>query len=421
MIERLEIENYKSLHKVQLDLPPFAVFVGANAAGKSNFADAFDFLSIVGRTGLATAVSNKGGYENICFRRARRAKGPIRFTLSVVLPVQRQSRDTYELGFRYSFAFRAVGEAIGAQYAVEHECLRMSCLHKESGEQWPETLLYERRSNAELVRASHQGDLGPFVPPTDLLAQVFDQYEEAQLHEELLLATRLRGLPPFAFLADYLSGLRVFQIMPPDARRPGSTSGNREMGKHGENLPAALQRLERESSQAHQELLEHLQLAVPTVEAVELDYVDTRELGLFLRERGIGRKIYASELSDGTLRTIALFLPLVERDYRLVVIEEPENCTHPWVARQFVEACRHHSAAKQILLTTHSPVVVDELQVDELFVVDRQSGQTTVLPATTKEDVVEVVRNGIMRLGEYWDSGAMGAVPEQPPLFESTE
>jgi len=58
VIVDLEIANYKSLkHVVLKDLPSFAVLVGANAAGKSNFVDALDFLSATLRSGLASAIA----------------------------------------------------------------------------------------------------------------------------------------------------------------------------------------------------------------------------------------------------------------------------------------------------------------------------------------------------------------------------
>jgi predicted ATPase len=160
---------------------------------------------------------------------------------------------------------------------------------------------------------------------------------------------------------------------------------------------------------------------VPTVEELETRYVQTRELGLFLKEQGMKRRQFASELSDGTLRTISIFLPLVDRRYSLVAIEEPENSIHPWVTRQFVTACRERSSEKQIILTTHSPVLVSSLRPAELFIAERKDGQSVITPATAVgKEVEEVIRKGIMDLGSYWDSGAMRAVPVRQSDFLDT-
>ncbi len=68
-ITQLSINNYKSLRAIQIAPAELNVIVGANAAGKSNFADCLDFISEVYRHGLEVAVARKGGYENIAYRR----------------------------------------------------------------------------------------------------------------------------------------------------------------------------------------------------------------------------------------------------------------------------------------------------------------------------------------------------------------
>ena len=83
MLQSLSFRTYKSLHDVSIKPPRFFALVGANAAGKTNFVDAIEFLSIVAKSGLASAITEKGGYENICFRRARRSKGAIRLACTV--------------------------------------------------------------------------------------------------------------------------------------------------------------------------------------------------------------------------------------------------------------------------------------------------------------------------------------------------
>src|SRR3712207_1270278 len=78
---RLEIHNYKSLRNVAIEPTPLAVFVGPNGAGKTNLADALDFLAHAYRWDLESAVAQKGGYENICYRDSRRSKDPIQFRI----------------------------------------------------------------------------------------------------------------------------------------------------------------------------------------------------------------------------------------------------------------------------------------------------------------------------------------------------
>ncbi len=76
---------------------------------------------------------------------------------------------------------------------------------------------------------------------------------------------------------------------------------------------------------------------VPDLEYLRTDYTQTRQMGLFMQERGFGSQWYAEELSDGTLMSIALFLAILDSRYSCVFIEEPENSLHPWILRTFLE------------------------------------------------------------------------------------
>jgi predicted ATP-dependent endonuclease of OLD family len=110
-----------------------------------------------------------------------------------------------------------------------------------------------------------------------------------------------------------------------------------------------------------------------------------------------------------------MFLPLIDPRIPFVVIEEPENSIHPWVVRTFVDACRGCSKDRQIVLTTHSPVLVSRLNPKELYVAERTAGETRIVSAIASDlKVEEIVRKGIQDLGSYWDSGAMRAVPVDP-------
>ena len=410
MLVDLHIRNYKSLRDVRLhNLPAFSVMVGANASGKSNFVDALDFLSAISRSGLAAAVRAKGGYENICFRKMRRSKAGIEFDLTarLAMPSSPPRRHVGPLEFRYSFGFRATTEAFATDYKVTHERLTITLPDSTA----PDVEVARRGEEPPLVKVSDKAARGILLPPGDFLERFV---KHATLPEdELLWPSRLADLSPFRRLSQFLGGCRVYQISPEMARKPGIPERSPEVGRHGENLPAAIEFLKRNRKEAFEELVSHVKHAVSTLDHIETRYVETKELGLFFKERGVGKPWYAHDVSDGTLKTVAMFLPVVDPRVTIVAIEEPENCLHPWILRHFIEVCKAHSGSKQVFLTTHSPVAVDDVPIDSLFIVRRSGGQTQIERLDTLfPEARQVIAEELFGLGQYWDSGAIGAVPE---------
>lgn len=89
----------------------------------------------------------------------------------------------------------------------------------------------------------------------------------------------------------------------------------------------------------------------------------------------------------------------------------PENSLHPWVLRVLVAACRKVASSahpKQVVLTTHSPVLIDELHPSEIAVVWKERGQTMLRPLLDMEpDVEERWAEGKIKLSGLLDSGLL--------------
>jgi predicted ATPase len=405
MISKLHIHNYKSLRNVDLvDVPPLMVLVGANASGKSNFADALHFLSLVFRGGLANAVRLKGGYENICFRRVRRSKKAIEFRVTAVAPARPRGK---MVEFSYEFAFKATTEAIAADYVVTHEAMRVR------SEDFPrEEFSVTRTGNSTKVSCGKNIAKRLGFPASDPTFMRYLQEQADLVKEDELL------VPNQAFLkrglGDLFAGARLYQISPHMARQTGVPERSPELGQHGENLPAVVDHLSRVQPKAFEELVLHLQHTVPSMERLDTQYLETKQLGLFFTERGVGRRWFSQDVSDGTLQTVAAFLPLLDERVTIVVIEEPENSIHPWILRHFIDVCKETAAQKQIIITTHSPVAVNEVAPESLFISVRKRGETRILRAIdTFPETGQVISEALFGLGDYWDSGAISGVPQQ--------
>ena len=419
MLTGLTIHNYRSLHHVSLfALPQFCVFVGANAAGKSNLADAMDFLSCVFRRGLVEAVRSKGGYESICYRRMRRSKSGIEFEIHAVAeesaPSIPRGRGARAVEFIYRFAFKATTGAITTQHTVGIEELRFRGTSPDTG--WVglcrdgEHMTVADSSGLQALNKAMGEDMVGWLP---------DYAERVTVPaDELFVPTRLSNVPVIWSLCWLLSRCRVYQISPDTAKQTGVPEGSPELGRHGENLPAAVEFLRRRQGDAYEELLSHLKHAVPSMRKLETDYVETKQLGLFFSEDGVGRRWLSHDVSDGTIRVVGMFVALLDRRSKIVVIEEPENSLHPWILRHFINACKA-ATGKQVFLTTHSLVALNESPLEAIFLVTRKAGSTAVEKCDEKHpEAKQVIAEQLMGPGELWDSGALDAVPEQLEMFQ---
>jgi predicted ATPase len=213
------VQNYKSLHEVYVEPPAFFTVVGANAAGKTNFADVIEFLATIAKSGLAAALNEKGGYENVCFRRQRRSKGAI--TLGCVISNVTVGGVSCQMDMRFSF--RAQKEAIRSSYAVESEHIELAVEGPEGYQRWLK--IQRRGKDVSHEVFQEQRSARPFFVP-GFLKELFEKDKPLLRDDDLLLWTYLRGLPPFGQILSELSRFRVFQIAPSFARKPGAASGN---------------------------------------------------------------------------------------------------------------------------------------------------------------------------------------------------
>jgi len=412
MLHDFSVSNFKSLKDVELtNLPSLAVIVGPNASGKSNLLDAFDFLSTVFRTGLDSALASRGGYENVASRKTRRARAPIRFEVLVESPeVSRlPNRRRWEIEgtfWKYSLEFRARTASIDADVQIVSE--RLGVATERYGHY---RIIFERDRTGALPVISDE--IGWMFP-------VGGQSEDARLRfpPAEAIITRL-GHPDVHWFTTQVSSFRTYQISPLMARRPSAPTAEGTIGRFGQNVASALRRLEREPERMEQ-LMSHVRVAVPSMEAVQTGYLATKELGLFFKEAGFKRRWFADDVSDGTIQTVALFLTLLGEDNG-VLIEEPETSLHPWILRHFMKVAKEVTSPSdnleqiQLLMTTHSPICVNEVDLANLLITERVDGETRVTPAAQEVDdegrFREFLNHEVLGLGEIWDKGILGGVP----------
>jgi len=424
MITNIKIDNFKSLKGVDIALGPVNFFVGPNASGKSNFVEALDFLAHALREDLPFAVTEKGGFFNICHRRQRRARGAIAFDVS-----SRQRRGDTSCNLNLSFQLRTTGEDIRADYFIASETIN-AVLEPAPGKLAPTLHAEIKRLEAGTSNEKYQivvyqtgleeekptGLQMQFTRGIGFLKDITSKRFKPR-RQSLLFAGFLKGFYAMDWMTQDIEGLRVFQLNPRVARQPSAPSVHGELGRRGENLAAAIDQMRLKDPRNFKLLSAWLKDVVPSLSRLLTDYTDTRQLGLFFEEEGFAARWFAEDVSDGTIMSVALFLGLLDKRHRVVVFEEPETSLHPWILNRFLERCREQAKNRQVIITTHSPLAIARAAPEELYLTDRRDGITSFKKALDVEtELPQIIRKDLIDLGEYWLSGGLGAVPEVPDV-----
>ena len=328
MLQSLQLDNYRSFRSESVDLDNPTFLVGQNGAGKSNLVDAISFLAEAMVWPLRTVFKRRGGFERIVHRGGKTRNRLIGFHLKLRDLGDHSGRATYDLILRGRGDYRL---------EVAHE----RCTVK--GRDGDKTTFSRRTMASGEHRTRWVGDIGApkLTPSTLALALVGDS----------------RFDPVFNFLAN----MRTYCIDPLTLQSDHEQYGDMELDEDGSNVARVLRQMEKKSPGDWEEICELLASTVPgfsEVHARRRNGELTLEFLLNLRE---GRARFdASDMSDGTLRTLGILVAAYQRPApSLIAIEEPEASIHPGALGVILDVLHDARRSSQIVVTTHSPDILD--------------------------------------------------------------
>ncbi len=369
MIRKIVVSNYRSIGPgVKIHPGRLSFLVGPNGSGKSNVLDVLSFVRDAVILGLPAAVTHRGGIDSVR-RRSHGRPFDVHIELSIALE---SGTGTY--------TFVITGDRL-EEYRVKSETAVVS----EENQTWR----FHREGD------SWQGP--PGVAP--------------RMDEQSLALTALGGTEGFKPLVDFLSTITVYSIFPDTLRTPQKFNPARPMQRHGENWVSILRELVRElvKEEAKDELITGLNKLTGDIEDVRVSSAAGYLVAEF-KQRSKAQKgkrwFAAAQQSDGTLRVAGLLTALLQTPpLRVVGIEEPELTVHPGALPMLYDYLRQASEVSQILVSTHSPVMLDVVdpEKDTIFVVNRVDGKTEVKQVTDRQ--LEPVRKSLLRLGDLFASG----------------
>ena len=199
------------------------------------------------------------------------------------------------------------------------------------------------------------------------------------------------GLPDFRPLYDALSHMGFYNLNPDEIRDLQPPDPGEVLRRDGGNLASVLGLMARDDEQTHKRVVEFLSKVVPGVTNVYVKHVGIKETLEFRQQMGINRSLWrflAENMSDGTLRALGVLMALFQasmgggKRVPLVGIEEPEAAVHPGAAGVLRDALQAASAVTQVLVTSHSPDLIDDKSVghDKILAVENVNGETKIGP-----------------------------------------
>jgi len=231
---------------------------------------------------------------------------------------------------------------------------------------------------------------------------------ERAMRSTSLLSDQFSYSGLFSDIKSALSGTSVFQLSPFQCRNSGVPTPNAVLERHGENLPGAANHLRRNDAAAWRRVQAAMRAIMPGLQEIDIAYTEDRRLALQFREHGVGRPWNTNEVSDGTVQSLALFIALFDRRHPLLVIEEPENSVHPWILRRIVDLCQDGESPKQIIMTTHSPVLLNYVNPAVVRLMSIKSGRSSIAPFLDfSSDLRDMIVDGRLSVFDAYDSGAV--------------
>ncbi len=387
MIRRLQFHRFKSLHRAALDVGAVNLLIGANAAGKSNVVRSFRFIADAIKTDVETAIAPLGGTESASFWSDAQRSFALEMDYYVPDPTAPHSRS--DMSYRI-----LIGEDGGRPAVIEEELK-----------------IKRKRSEPGTVKVWLKAQLGKgeaVKDPETAVREPFDTGDPGIL--ALKAVGFLDAYPRIRALRRFVESWQFLAVNLEAVRAPRRDMRSDTLDPDAANLVNVLRTLS--DTPTYATILRDLHSLTETIEGIETA-VDRGRVSLLLREQPFADPVEVLSVSDGTLRILALLTALhLMPEHALLCVEEPEHGIHPLVFGPLLDLVRERcpqDGARQVIMTTHSPDLVDAARPEEVVIVERDEAGRTQLLRPDWQKLRRWLQD--FRLGELWRMRQLGGVP----------
>ncbi len=367
-IDRIHIQNFKSIKDQVVKLAPINVLIGSNGVGKSNFISFFSLVKNIYEQRLNTYIKTHGKADSF-------------------LHFGRKYSD-YVAGELY---FRR-GDYVSNAYKFN---------------------LVPDQEDA-LILAAEESNYNPNTS--------FNSEEWNRSRYSISSESYIKNSSSFRdkHLRNYFEQFNVFHFHDTSRnsklKQSNRIKDNRSLNSDGSNLAAFLYLLQ-EQHPAHFKMIEKTVASIaPFFEKFDLeeDKQDPEYIDLKWLENGSDLYFNAHNLSDGTLRFIALTTLLLQpKPPNTIIIDEPELGLHPFAIKKLAAMVKAASDKSQIILSTQSVTLLNEFEPEDIIVAERKDGkegrQETIFKRPDEENLVKWLED--YTIGELWEKNVLGGRP----------
>lgn len=383
-LKSLQIRNLLSFGEDSPEVPlgNLNVLIGPNGSGKSNFLEIIGLLKSTPKD-FAAEIGDTGGVIEWLWKGKSKSRNAASIHVKADPP-----------GVNKTISYGLSFVRVGSQLKIVDE--RIENEKPDLGHERPYLYFDFHGGRPVLNVAGHPRSLKR--EEIDLQKSILSQRQDPDQYPEV------------TYLGRFFASFRLYRnwdFGPDSGVRDlfGAGQKNDFLEEDVSNLGLMLNKLRAEPSSKN-ELLKHLKMfyagAEDILTPIQGGLVDLRI------EEGNGTTIPASRLSDGTLRWLSILTILLHPDPPpLVCIEEPELGLHPDMIQPLAKLLINASEHMQLVVTTHSDDLVDELsEMPSAVIVCEKHAGSSMLTRLDPERLADWLKR--YRLGELWRTGEIG-------------
>jgi predicted ATPase len=391
MITHIRVKNFKSLNDVSLRLGRRNVLVGPNMAGKSNLISLFRFLtqmvvSAPAAYGLPSAITRNGGFAELAWR------GSESNLMSLALEGEFDERSTEGEKKSWRYSLEILGDRTRGTIMVQDEALAVSTGARDTA-----LIQKDPTTGRRVLTSPSRGTIGRVDDSTrSALEYEVPDWEGNQLR---------RFFASFCF----------YRLIPQLMKQINPVAAPKFLDEDGGNLSSWLMMIQTRFPESFARIISAVKDVLPDVGNIMTWPTPQSTVFLASSERFLRSPVPVWQMSDGELAFIALLSLIFGPDEfgaPFYCIEELENHLHPRLMEALIQLHDQRrrelkDQASQVIVTTHSPQVIDKLDIDDLIVVAKRNGETICTRPGDKAHLRQLLQDEEMGLGDLFYSGAL--------------